>query len=131
MVENDLYRITFTNRGAQVTSWVLKQFKDLEGKPLDLVHAQAAKLAGYPLSLYTNDGSKASIAAVSRNGGVVTLLSSGNLPAEINGRAVAIGGVSDSSYNGAYIVKLTAPNALTYTQDYGDNGSSSGEHSPP
>ena len=126
VVENDLYRITFSNRGAQVTSWVLKQFKDLDGKPLDLVHAQAAKLSGYPLSLYTNDGSKASIAAVSRNGGVVTLLSSANLPAEINGRAVAISGVSDSSYNGTFVVKLTAPNTLTYTQDYGDNGSSSG-----
>ena len=126
VVENDLYRIAFSNRGAQVTSWVLKQFKSLDGQPLDLVHAQAAKLSGYPLSLYTSDGFKASIAAVSRNGGVVTLLSSANLPAEINGRAVAISGVSDSSYNGTYIVKLTAPNALTYTQDYGDNGSSSG-----
>jgi len=126
VVENDLYRITFSNRGAQVTSWVLKQFKDLGGQPLDLVHAQAAKLAGYPLSLYTSDGFKTSIAAVSRNGGVVTLLSSANLPAEINGRAVAIGGVSDSSYNGSFVVKLTSPNALTYKQDYGDNGSSSG-----
>ncbi len=126
VVENDLYRIAFSNRGAQVTSWVLKQFKDLDGKPLDLVHAQAAKLSGYPLSLYTNDGSRASIAAVSRNGGVVTLLSSANLPAESNGRAVAIGGVSDSSYNGTFVVKITGPNTLTYTQDYGDNGSSSG-----
>jgi len=126
VVENDLYRITFSNRGAQVTSWVLKQFKDLNGQPLDLVHAQAAKLAGYPLSLYSNDGTKVPIAAVSRSGGIVTLVSSGNLPAEINGRAVAISGVSDSSYNGSYVVTLTAPNALTYKQDYGDNGNSSG-----
>jgi len=126
VVENDLYRITFTNRGAQVTSWVLKQFKDLGGQPLDLVHAQAAKLAGYPLSLYSNDVSKVSISSVSRNGGMVTLVSSGNLPVEINGRAVCISGVSDSSYNGSYVVKLTAPNSLTYKQDYGDNGNSSG-----
>ncbi len=77
------------------------------------------------------DGSRASIAAVSRNGGVVTLLSSANLPAESNGRAVAIGGVSDSSYTVTFVVKITGPNTLTYTQDYGDNGSSSGEHSPP
>ena len=27
-MENDLYRIRFTNRGAQVKSWVLKKFKD-------------------------------------------------------------------------------------------------------
>jgi len=60
VVENDLYRITFSNRGAQVTSWVLKDYKDLDGKPLDLIHQQAAKLYGYPLSLYTSDASIAS-----------------------------------------------------------------------
>ena len=55
VVENDLYRITFSNRGAQATSWVLKKFKDLDGKPLDLIHHQAAAAYGYPLSLYTAD----------------------------------------------------------------------------
>jgi YidC/Oxa1 family membrane protein insertase len=60
IVENDLYRITFSNRGAQVTSWILKDYKDLDGKPLDLIHQQAAKLYGYPLSLYTSDATIAS-----------------------------------------------------------------------
>jgi YidC/Oxa1 family membrane protein insertase len=60
VVENDLYRITFSNRGADVTSWILKQYKDDNGKPLDLVHQQAAKIYGYPLSLYTTDASVAS-----------------------------------------------------------------------
>ena len=63
VVENELYRITFSNRGAQVISWQLKRrpdapnttFKDSDGKPLDLVHQQAAKQFGYPLSLYTYD----------------------------------------------------------------------------
>ena len=59
VVENDLYRITFSNRGAQVTSWILKRYKDDQGKPLDLVHSQAAKEFGYPLSLYTPDPSLA------------------------------------------------------------------------
>ena len=54
-VENELYRITFTNRGAQVLSWQLKKYKDNYGQPLDLVHEQAAKQYGYPLSLYTYD----------------------------------------------------------------------------
>src|SRR5215470_2774391 len=27
-VENDVYRLTFTNRGAQVKSWILKKFTD-------------------------------------------------------------------------------------------------------
>jgi YidC/Oxa1 family membrane protein insertase len=54
-VENELYRITFTNRGGQVTSWILKKYKDSDGKPLNLVHTQAAEQFGYPLSLYTYD----------------------------------------------------------------------------
>jgi YidC/Oxa1 family membrane protein insertase len=55
IVENELYRITFSNRGAQVTSWILKGFKDNAGHPLDLVHDGASKQFGYPLSLYTYD----------------------------------------------------------------------------
>jgi YidC/Oxa1 family membrane protein insertase len=56
-VENELYRITFSNRGAQVTSWILKKYKDSYGKPLNLVHTDAALTVGYPLSLYTYDPS--------------------------------------------------------------------------
>ncbi len=55
MVENELYKIEFTNRGAQVKSWILKQYKDSDGKPLNLVHTQAAEKFGYPLSLHTYD----------------------------------------------------------------------------
>ena len=55
VVENELYRIQFSNRGGQVTSWLLKRLKANDGKPLDLVHAQAAQHFGYPLSLYTYD----------------------------------------------------------------------------
>jgi len=55
VVENDLYRITFTNRGAQVKSWLLKNYKDDQGKPLDLVNQPAAAKFGYPLSLWTYD----------------------------------------------------------------------------
>ncbi|HEY7095481.1 MAG TPA: membrane protein insertase YidC [Terriglobales bacterium] len=55
VIENNLYRITFTNRGAQVKSWILKKFDDDQGKPLDLVHSVAAAKHGYPLSLWTWD----------------------------------------------------------------------------
>ena len=55
VVENELYRITFSNRGGQVTSWILKKFTDNAGHPLDIVHTGASKLYGYPLSLYTYD----------------------------------------------------------------------------
>jgi YidC/Oxa1 family membrane protein insertase len=68
IVENELYRITFTNKGAQVKSWILKHYcadaqgrvldkncKDAQGKSwnLDMVNQQAAANFGYPLSLFT------------------------------------------------------------------------------
>ncbi len=54
-VENELYRITFSNRGGQVTSWILKKYTNYQGKPLDLVNTAAAEKFGYPLSIYTYD----------------------------------------------------------------------------
>jgi len=68
VVENELYRITFSNKGAQVKSWILKHYcadaqgrkldkdcKDAQGKSwnLDMVNQRAAANFGYPLSLFT------------------------------------------------------------------------------
>ena len=55
VIENDLYRITFTNRGGQVKSWILKKFDDDDGKPLELVNQLAAARYGYPLSVWAYD----------------------------------------------------------------------------
>ena len=56
VIENDLYRITFSNRGAQVKSWILKKYdNDAQNGPLDLVNTAAAAQYGYPLSLWTYD----------------------------------------------------------------------------
>jgi len=56
VIENSLYRITFTNRGAQVKSWILKRFdNDAQNGRLDLVNPLAAPKFGYPLSLWTYD----------------------------------------------------------------------------
>jgi YidC/Oxa1 family membrane protein insertase len=55
VVENELYKITFSNRGAQVISWILKKQPGANGKPLDLVLQQAAQDFGHPLSLFTYD----------------------------------------------------------------------------
>lgn len=55
VIENELYRVTFTNKGALVKSWVLKKFSNDKGQPLDLVHHIAAQQVSYPLSLYTYD----------------------------------------------------------------------------
>ncbi len=70
VIENGLYRVTFTNKGAQVKSWILKKYTDDRGRPLELVNkgAQveiqengqpklipAVERYGYPMSLWTYD----------------------------------------------------------------------------
>jgi YidC/Oxa1 family membrane protein insertase len=56
VIENELYRITFTNRGAHVKSWILKKYdNEAENGRLDLVNTAAASQYGYPLSLWTYD----------------------------------------------------------------------------
>lgn len=58
VVENALYRVEFSNRGAVVKSWQLKGYKD-DSKPqktLDLVHPQAAQqTGGWPFSIVLDD----------------------------------------------------------------------------
>jgi YidC/Oxa1 family membrane protein insertase len=63
VVDNGVYRITFSNRGAVVKSWTLTEknkdgsykYTDNAGKPFDLVNPAVAQQLGYPLSLFTYD----------------------------------------------------------------------------
>jgi YidC/Oxa1 family membrane protein insertase len=67
VLENGFYRITFTNRGAVVKSWLLTEkekqkdgkesykYTDNAGKPFDLVNHTVAPALGYPLSFFTFD----------------------------------------------------------------------------
>src|SRR5262249_7075489 len=57
VIDNDLYRITFTNKGGQVTSWVLKKFDDDQAQQLELVNVAASACYGQPLSLWAYDES--------------------------------------------------------------------------
>jgi YidC/Oxa1 family membrane protein insertase len=58
VVENDLYRIEFSNHGAVVKSWQLKKYQD-DSKPrkiLDVVHPEAAQqTGGWPMAVVLND----------------------------------------------------------------------------
>ena len=65
------------------------------------------------------------IAAIARNGGVVTVTTAGNLPVDVNGLTMNISGVADQSYNGSFLVTSTGANTLTYTQA-GANSTSTG-----
>src|SRR5258706_11444572 len=50
-VESDLYRVVFSNRGAVVRNWILKAYKDHNGKPLDLVYQPSLNRVPAPFSI--------------------------------------------------------------------------------
>jgi YidC/Oxa1 family membrane protein insertase len=58
VIENDLYRVEISNRGAVVKSWQLKKYKD-DAKPqrvLDVVHPDASlQTGGWPFSIVLDD----------------------------------------------------------------------------
>jgi len=78
VVENSLYRVEFSNRGAVVKSWQLKQYRD-DAKPprvLDVVHPDAAQqTGGWPFSLVLDDEQLESAA----NSGLYQISASGDL----------------------------------------------------
>ncbi|MBL8230625.1 MAG: membrane protein insertase YidC [Bryobacterales bacterium] len=53
VVDTTLYRVQFSNRGAVVKSWVLKQYKDQNKKPVELVNKPGGDKFGYPFSVLT------------------------------------------------------------------------------
>src|SRR3989440_7572470 len=80
-VENALYRVEISNRGAVVKSWQLKNYKD-DAKPqrvLDVVHPEASQqTGGWPFSLVLDDEQLQNAA----NGGLYQISADGtNLPA--------------------------------------------------
>jgi len=58
-IETDVYKIVFSNRGAVVKSWILKNYVDGKGNPLELVHQAALDKAGYPFSIEFSEGAGA------------------------------------------------------------------------
>jgi hypothetical protein len=67
----------------------------------------------------------APIASMTRSAGLVTVTTSGSLPANIGGLTATIAGAVDSSYNGSFLVTTTGTNSFTYAQA-GANSSTSG-----
>jgi YidC/Oxa1 family membrane protein insertase len=73
-MDNGVYRITFSNRGAVVRSWILTRYRDSQGNPLQLVNLKAVERSGYPLSLVFKDTTppvdpNTALFAVQRSGG--------------------------------------------------------------
>jgi YidC/Oxa1 family membrane protein insertase len=51
VIETDLFRVVFSNQGANVRSWVLKKYRGNDGKQLDLANGNADAKIDPPLSL--------------------------------------------------------------------------------
>ncbi|TKJ35104.1 hypothetical protein CEE39_01460 [bacterium (candidate division B38) B3_B38] len=52
MVETDLFSITFTNQGARIFSWRLKNYYDDENQPLELVFKRLRNMGFLPLEVF-------------------------------------------------------------------------------
>jgi hypothetical protein len=65
------------------------------------------------------------VSSIARNNGIVSVTTSGNLPADVNGLTLTVQGVADTSYDGSYLVTSTGPNSLTYANS-GANSTSTG-----
>ena len=50
-IDTDVYHVVFSNRGATVRSWVLKNYKDHAGRPLDLVYQPSLNRVSAPFSV--------------------------------------------------------------------------------
>jgi len=129
-VESDLYRVTFTNRGAVVKSWVLKKYQDEDGKPLDVVNGQACEKVGFPMSLALPDSA---LASKLNSALFVAQPSGGTLQAPVSIEFVYSGGniqvVKDFSFDSSYNVHVQVsvfddehnlPVAIAWPGGFGD-----------
>jgi YidC/Oxa1 family membrane protein insertase len=114
-IDTKRYHVVFSNQGAIVESWTLKDFKDSDGKPLELVNKPGAARTAWPFSFVFR----------------------GNAPADLNkvfwvAHPLAGGlGVQFDYSDG----KTTASKSFTFTQDsylvqYSDDVTSGGSAVP-
>jgi len=55
VVENSKVRAVFSNRGGTLLRWILKEYRDDAGEPLDLVPAESGDRASKPFTLSVDD----------------------------------------------------------------------------
>ena len=54
-LDTPVYHIEFSNQGGVARSWILTQYKDDSGKPLNVVDQDFSKKFGYPLAFWSSD----------------------------------------------------------------------------
>ena len=114
-VENELYKIVLSNRGAQIEHWYLKKYNNNDGKPLDMVQPETAKRFGFPLSFFTYDAGLTK----QLNGALYQVTVTGTQPAA-NGALLApasitfhyaangIDAVKTVHFNSSYVISVDA-----------------------
>ena len=50
IIDTDIYHITLSNRGGTVRSWILKKYRDKQGKPLELINEASYSKVAPPFS---------------------------------------------------------------------------------
>jgi YidC/Oxa1 family membrane protein insertase len=55
VIDTDIYRVTLSNRGGTVRSWILKKYRDKQGKPLELVNEASYSKVAPPFSVVLRD----------------------------------------------------------------------------
>lgn len=105
-VENELYRIVFTNRGAQVKHWILKKYTDSAGQPLDLVQPQLAQRFGLPLQFFTYEPALTAQLnqALYQASSTGTLLAPGTLTFHYSGNGLDV--VKSLHFDSSYVVSI-------------------------
>jgi YidC/Oxa1 family membrane protein insertase len=122
VIDRPAYRATFTNEGAELTSFILKNHKEKSGTPVDLVKARSGGRHDFPFALVSGDpawnqaiNSALFIVERSRKGDVETLRFTATDP---NGQRVTKTFSFDDTYYFSYAVDV-ANRALPYRVEVG------------
>ena len=126
-VDTERFHVVFSNRGAVVRSWILKDYKDHAGKPLELVNQRAlAKIPG-PFALVfkgtapATDPNTALFQAVRSDGGLTLNFEFSDGRAltkktfRFDPQSYLVGVTSEVSQNGVLL-----PHSMTWRGGFGD-----------
>ena len=108
VVETTTVRATFSNRGGRLLHWVLKDYRDEKGTPLDLVPSGAGPDAVKPFSLVVDDP-----AITTRiNNGIYRVVS-GDQPSGLSGDVDATAAAQTITF------EMSAADGLSVTKTFG------------
>jgi len=126
-VDTELFHVVFSNRGAVARSWILKDYKDHAGKPLELVNQRALPKVPAPFALAFKGTAPATdpntaLFKADRSDGGLTLnfeFSDGRALTRksfhFDQKSYRVGVTSEVSQNGVLL-----PHAITWRGGFGD-----------